>query len=143
VPIILDPRTDQIASLHHLACCRHGAAEVGRDVDVVPGAVEAAIGRWRDFQIDEMILADSLLNVADLHHAHEALAGCISSALSLGEALELTVVQTIIFARLGRGEIDAGIAQKCSWPNCCRRRRARGCRLLALAAKKVARASFP
>ena len=91
-----------------------------------------------------LILADSLLNVGDLPHAHEALAGLYQQRLSLSEALELTVVQTDYLARVGAWEqMTQGIAQKVQLAELLpTEASARVQGLLALAAKKVGKSEL-
>ena len=91
-----------------------------------------------------LILADSLLNVGDLHHAHEALAGLYQQRLSLGEALELTVVQTDYLSRVGAWEqMVQGISQKVQLAELLpTEASARVQALLALAAKKVGKSDL-
>jgi len=133
-------RTVKLRSLHHLAVLRHAQRRWVETVMLCQALLQQRLGALGGIsRSTRLILADSLLNVGDLHHAHEALAGLYQQRLSLGEALELTVVQTDYLSRVGAWEqLMQGIAQKVQLAELLpTEASARVQGLLALAAKKV------
>jgi hypothetical protein len=95
-------RSSKLRSLHHLLILRHAqdrhaeAAVLCREL--LGHRLGALSGLARSTRL---VLADSLLEVGDLWGAHQALSGLYRERLTLGEALELTVVQLEYEARVG------------------------------------------
>jgi hypothetical protein len=133
-------RTVKLRSLHHLALLRHAQRRWVESVLLCQELLQQRLGPLGGIsRSTRLILADSLLNVGDLHRAHEALAGLYQQRLSLGEALELTVVQTDYLSRVGAWEqMTQGIAQKVQLAELLpTEASARVQALLALAAKNI------
>src|SRR5204863_1852352 len=133
-------RTVKLRSLHHLALLRHAQRRWVESVVLCQELLQQRLGALGGIsRSTRLILADSLLNVGDLHHAHEALAGLYQQRLSLGEALELTLVQTDYLSRVGAWEqMMQGIGQQVQLAELLPTdASARVQALLALAAKKV------
>ncbi|HEV8607008.1 MAG TPA: hypothetical protein VGQ99_16830 [Tepidisphaeraceae bacterium] len=107
-------RTVKLRSLHHLAVLRHAQRRWVETVVLCQALLGQRLGALGGIsRSTRLILADSLLNVGDLHRAHEALAGLYQQRLTLGEALELTVVQVDYLARVGAWEqMMQGVGQK-------------------------------
>ena len=129
----------KLRGLHHLAVLRHAQ---GRHAEA------AALGRavLREYpghggnlsRSARLLVAESLLEVGDLRAAHEALMGLYSERLSLGEALELTLVQLDYLSRVGAwGHMLHGLMQKVELAELLEApRAARAQALLALAARR-------
>jgi hypothetical protein len=133
-------RAVKLRSLHHLALLRHAQRRWVESVVLCQELLQQRLGALGGIsRSTRLILADSLLNVGDLHRAHEALAGLYQQRLSLAEALELTVVQTDYLSRVGAWEqMMQGLAQKVQLAELLpSEASARVQGLLALAAKKV------
>jgi hypothetical protein len=133
-------RTVKLRSLHHLALLRHAQRRWVESVVLCQELLQQRLGALGGIsRSTRLILADSLLNVGDLHRAHEALAGLYQQRLSLGEALELTLVQSDYLPRVGAWEqMVQGITQKVQLAELLpSESSARVQALLALAAKKV------
>jgi len=138
-------RTVKLRSLHHLAVLRHAQRRWVETVILCQAILQQRLGALSGIsRSTRLILADSLLNVGDLAHAHEALAGLYQQRLSLGEALELTVVQTDYLSRVGAWEqMVQGVAQKVQLAELLpSEASARVQGLLALAARKVGKAEL-
>jgi hypothetical protein len=138
-------RAVKLRSLHHLALLRHAQRRWLESVVLCQELLQQRLGTLAGIsRSTRLILADSLLNVGDLHRAHEALAGLYQQRLSLGEALELTVVQTDYLARVGAWEqMVSGIGQKVQLAELLpSEASARVQGLLALAAKKVGKSEL-
>ncbi|HEV8292358.1 MAG TPA: hypothetical protein VGP94_10560 [Tepidisphaeraceae bacterium] len=138
-------RTVKLRSLHHLALLRHAQRRWVESVVLCQELLQQRLGALGGIsRSTRLILADSLLNVGDLHRAHEALAGLYQQRLSLGEALELTVVQTDYLSRVGAWEqMMQGIGQKVQLAELLpTEASARVQALLALAARKVGKSEL-
>jgi hypothetical protein len=107
-------RTVKLRSLHHLALLRHAqrrfadAALLCRALLAQRLGVLAGLSRSA-----RLILADALLEVGDLHGAHDALSDLYRHRLTLAEALELTALQLDYLARIGAWDhVIAGVSRK-------------------------------
>jgi hypothetical protein len=133
-------RASKLRSLHSLALLRHAQRRWMETVVVCQALLQQKLGSLSGLsRSTRLILADSLLHVGDLRTAHEALAGLYTQRLSLGEALELTVVQVDYLSRVGAwGQMVENVGLKVQLAELLgSEQAARVQGLLALAAKKV------
>jgi len=133
-------RGTKLRSLHSLALLRHAQRRWMETVVLCQALLRERLGALSGIsRSTRLILADSLLHVGDLRTAHEALAGLYAQRLSLGEALELTVVQVDYLSRVGAwSEMIFGVREKVQLAELLgTEASARVQAMLALAAKKV------
>ena len=133
-------RSVKLRSLHHLALLRHAqgrwqeAALLCRALLGERLGIVLAISRSA-----RLVLAESMLELNDLHGAYEALDGLYRQPLPLAEALELAALQLDYLSRIGQWQaMMEGADRKATlaelMPSA---RSARSQALLALAAKKL------
>lgn len=138
-------RAGKLLSLHYLAVLRHAQRRWADAALLCRALLSQRLGGLGSLtKSSQLILADSMLELNDLPAAHQALAGLYSQHLSLGEALNLTLVQLDYLSRVGAWEqmID-GVGKKVElcelMPN---RNAALAQAMLALAAQKTGRADW-
>ncbi|MGE5610492.1 MAG: hypothetical protein ACM359_14675 [Bacillota bacterium] len=133
-------RTVKLRSLHHLAMLRHAQHRFGESALLCRTLLRERLGVLSGISRSaHLILADSLLQQGDLRGAYESLATLYQQRLTLGEALELTAVQTEYLARIGAWEsMMDGVARKADLAELMPTEKAVSTQaLLALAARKT------
>jgi hypothetical protein len=138
-------KTAKLLSLHHLAVLRHAQKRWQESAALCRAILGQRLGAMQTVsKPSRLILADALLELGDLRGAYEALIGLYSQRLTLGEALNLLLVQLDYLARVGAWDqmlhavgIKVQMAELMPPPQA-----ARAQALLALAAKKQGRAEL-
>jgi hypothetical protein len=98
-------RAVKLLSLHHLAVLRHAQRRWRESALLSRALLHQRLGSLQSIsRSSRLMLADSLLELGDLTGAHEALAGLYRERLSLGEAMNLLVVQLDYESRIGAWE---------------------------------------
>ena len=98
-------RSAKVISLHHLAVLRHAqkrwqdSAALSRTL--LGQRLGALKGLWRP---SRLLLADALLELGDVGGAYNALAALYNQRLSLGEAMNLLLIQLDYESRIGAWE---------------------------------------
>jgi hypothetical protein len=135
-------RTVKLLSVHHLAVLRHAQRRWQDSAVLCRALLGQRLGALQGLsRQSRLILADALLEMGDVRGAYEAIAGLYEQRLSLGEAMNLLVVQLDYEARVGAWgrmmENVAAKAQLCELMPAANAARAQA--LLALAAKRTGR----
>jgi hypothetical protein len=87
-------RAVKLLSLHHLAVLRHAQRRWRESALLSQALLHQRLGSLESLgRSNQLMLADSLLELGDLAGAHQALAGLYRERLTLGEAMNLLVVQ--------------------------------------------------
>jgi hypothetical protein len=87
-------RAVKLLSLHHLAVLRHAQRRWRESALLSRALLHQRLGSLQSLgRSNQLMLADSLLELGDLAGAHEALSGLYRERLTLGEAMNLLVVQ--------------------------------------------------
>ena len=95
-------RNAKLLSLHHLAMLRHAQKRWGDVALLCRALLGQRLGSLGGLsKVSRLILADALLEMGDLHGAHQCLSELYRQRLTLGEALNLLGVQTEYEARTG------------------------------------------
>jgi hypothetical protein len=138
-------RTSKLLSLHHLAVLRHAQRRWSDAAELCAVLLRQRLGSLRGLsRQSRLILADSLLEMGDLHGAYRAIFELYQERLSLAEAMKLLSVQLDYLGRVHAWEaMLAGLrsrvqlAELMSAPAS-----ARAQALLSLAARKNGRADW-
>lgn len=133
-------RTVKLRSLHHLALLRHAQRRWAEAAMLSRALLAQRLGPlWSAGRSARLVLAESMLELGDVHGAYEALDGLYGQDLPLAEALELTALQADYLSSTGQWRHlmqDAGrkaaLAELMPGP-----RSAQTQALLALAARKL------
>jgi hypothetical protein len=133
-------RSVKLRALHHLGLLRHAQgrwaeagmlcrALLGERLGILSGAGRSA----------RLVLAESMLELGDLHGAYEALDGLYREELALAEAMELTSLQLDYLSRMGQWQqMMAAADRKAALAELMpAAKAARAQALLALAARKL------
>jgi len=126
--------------VHQLAVLRHTQRRYPECVLLCRAILQQRLGSLAGMARSvRLILADSYLELGDLRGAYDALSALYRQTLPLGEALELTAVQTEYLARIGAWtELVKGLRQKVELAELMpSSRSARVQAMLALAARKT------
>ncbi|HEY8667157.1 MAG TPA: hypothetical protein VIL86_10845, partial [Tepidisphaeraceae bacterium] len=98
-------RTVKLVSLHHLALLRHAQRRWQESALLSRVLLSQRLGTLQGLaKPSRLILADSLLEMGDAQGAHEAIARLYEQRLTLGEALNLTLIQLDYQSRIGAWE---------------------------------------
>jgi hypothetical protein len=135
-------RTVKLLSVHHLAVLRHAQRRWQDSAVLCRALLGQRLGALQGLsRQSRLILADALLEMGDVRGAYEAIAGLYEQRLSLGEAMNLLVVQLDYEARVGAwGHMMENVKAKghlCELMPAGNAARAQA--LLALAAKRTGR----
>jgi hypothetical protein len=135
-------RTVKLLSLHHLALLRHAQKRWDECAALCRVLLRQRLGPLQGIaKPSRLILADALLELGDLGAAYDALLGLYQQRLTLGEAMNLLVVQLDYSARIGAWQhMLAGIHSKVQLAELMpAANAARAQAYLALAARKLGR----
>ena len=104
----------KLQALHHLALLRHAQRRWQESAALSRALLRQRLGPLQSLnKTARLLLADSLLEMNDLHGAHEAMVGLLRQPLTLGETLNLLTVQLDYLARIGAWpQIMEGIMNK-------------------------------
>lgn len=130
----------KLRGVHQLAVLRHAQRRYGESVILCRALLDQNLGKLVGLSRSaRLIMADSMLELGDMRGTYVALASLYRERLPLGEALDLTVVQTDYLARIGAwAELTKGLRQKVELAELMNPlRSARVHATLALAAKKT------
>ncbi|HXE53516.1 MAG TPA: hypothetical protein VN541_10895 [Tepidisphaeraceae bacterium] len=95
-------RAVKLQSLHHLALLRHAQRRWRESAVLSRELLDQRLGALQPIsRPTRLLLADSLLEMGDLHGAHEAMAALSYERLSLPETLNLLAVQLDYSSRVG------------------------------------------
>ena len=133
-------RSAKLRSLHHLLLLRHAQRRYAEAAVLCSELLNHRLGSLSGLsRSTRLVLADSLLEVGDTYGAHRALAGLYHERLTLGEALELTLVQLEYEARVGAwGAMIQSVQRKTQLAELMTAEKgARAQALLALAARRT------
>src|SRR5438034_240127 len=98
-------RTSKLLGLHHLAMSRHAQRRWQDSALLCRALLRQRLGSVRALsRSSRLMLADSLLELADLHGAHRAINDLFGERLMLAEALNLLQVQLDYASRIGAWE---------------------------------------
>lgn len=98
-------RGAKMLSLHHLALLRHAQKRWQDSADLCRTLLSQKVGSVQTIlRPSRLLLADALLELNDLHGAYAALASLYQERLSLGEAMNLLLIQLDYESRLGAWE---------------------------------------
>jgi hypothetical protein len=130
----------KLRGLHQLALLRHAQQRYSESAILCRWLLGERLGPLAGLSRSaRLILADSMLELGDLRGTYESLRSLYRERLPLGEALELTAVQTDYLARIGAWEqLAQGLERKVELAELMPpMRSARVQAMLALAAKKT------
>jgi hypothetical protein len=135
-------RTSKLLSLHHLAVLRHAQRRWGDTAELCRALLRQRLGGLKGLtRQSRLILADSLLELGDLHGAYESITALYEQRLTLAEALKLQTVQLDYLWRVNAWEqmlqgvqVKVELAELMNTASSARTQA-----LLALAAKKTGR----
>ena len=135
-------RAVKLLSVHHLAVLRHAQRRWQDAAILCRALLGQRLGTMQGIsRQSRLILADALLEMGDTRGAYEAIAGLYDQRLSLGEAMNLLVVQLDYEGRIGAwGRMMENVQSKvelCELMPTAGAARAQA--LLALAAKRTGR----
>ena len=108
-------RATKMLTLHHLALLRHAQKRWQDSADLCRILLKQRLGALQGLaRPSRLLLADSLLELNDVHGAYLALADLYNERLSLGEATNLLLIQLDYESRLGAWEtmLPRGAAYK-------------------------------
>lgn len=108
-------RATKMMTLHHLALLRHTQKRWQDAADLCRILLKQRLGALQGLaRPSRLLLADSLLELNDVHGAYLALADFYNERLSLGEAINLLLIQLDYESRLGAWEtmLPRGAAYK-------------------------------
>jgi hypothetical protein len=108
-------RTAKVLSLHHLALLRHAQKRWQEAAILCRALLRQRLGALQPInKPSRLILADAMLEMGDNAGAYQAIAGLYNQRLSLGEAMNLLLVQLHYEARLGAWDqmFGGGLVQK-------------------------------
>ncbi len=108
-------RATKMLTLHHLALLRHAQKRWQDAADLSRVLLKQRLGTIQSLaRPNRLLLADSLLELNDVHGAYLALADLYRERLSLGEATNLLLIQLDYESRLGSWEtmLPRGAAYK-------------------------------
>jgi hypothetical protein len=95
-------RTVKLQSLHHLALLRHAQRRWQEAAQLARALLSQRLGALKSLSKSaRLLLADSLLQLNDLRGAYESIASLYQEELTLGETLNLLVVQAEYSVRVG------------------------------------------
>ena len=95
-------RAAKLVPLYHLAVLRHAQHHWQEAADLARMVLSQRLGAMRGLSRSlRLILADSLLEMGNIHGAHQAIASLYSERLALGEAINLQLVQLDYLWRIG------------------------------------------
>jgi hypothetical protein len=95
-------RAVKLRSFHHLALLRHAQKRWGEAAILAQALLTQRLGALAGLSRSaRLILAESLLEVGDVHGAYHALRDLSSEHLALGESLALSLVQLDYCAKIG------------------------------------------
>jgi hypothetical protein len=98
-------RPVKLMSLHHLALLRHAQKRWEESAALCRALLGQRLGQLQGIaKPSRLILADACLEMNDLRAAHEALSTLYMQRLSLGEAMNLQLVQLDYSTRIGAWE---------------------------------------
>ena len=98
-------RGAKMLSLHHLALLRHAQKRWQDSADLCRTLLKQKLGSMQAIaRPSRLLLADALLELGDLHGSYTALASIYQERLSLGEAMNLLMIQLDYESRLGAWE---------------------------------------
>jgi hypothetical protein len=98
-------RAVKLLSLHHLAVLRHAQRRWRESALLSRALLHQRLGSLQSLsRSSQLMLADSLLELGDLHGAHEAINALYRERLTLGEAMNLLVVQLDYESRISAWE---------------------------------------
>lgn len=133
-------RASKLLSLHHLAVLRHAQRRWQDAAALCRAILRQRLGNMQNLsKPSRLILADAMLELGDLRGAYDAIQGLYAQRLSLGEAMNLQLVQMDYLSRLGAWEqMFAGVVTKIQLAELMPTpQAARAQAFLALAAKKL------
>ncbi|MEO6437352.1 MAG: hypothetical protein ABIP55_16535 [Tepidisphaeraceae bacterium] len=138
-------RTSKLLSLHHLAVLRHAQKRWPDAAELCSALLRQRLGALKGLsRQSRLILAESLLELGDLHGAYGAISGLYADRLTLAEAMKLLAVQLDYLSRVHAWEamLD-GLASKVQLAELMNTpSSARSQALLALAAAKTGRTDW-
>jgi hypothetical protein len=138
-------RSAKLMSLHHLALLRHAQRRFEDAAELCRALLRQRLGSLKALsRQSRLVLADSLLELGDVHGASDAIQGLYSQRLTLAEALRLLGVQLDYLSRISAWEamLD-GLSSKVQLAELMNTQNAaRTQALLALAAGKLGRADL-
>jgi hypothetical protein len=105
----------KMLSLHHLALLRHAQKHWQDSADLCRTLLKQKFGAIQGIaRPSRLLLADALLELGDVRGAYAALAALYQERLSLGEAMNLLLIQLDYESRLGAWEamLPRGMAYK-------------------------------
>ena len=105
----------KMMSLHHLALLRHAQKQWQDSADLCRTLLKQKFGAIQGItRPSRLLLADALLELGDVRGAYSALASLHQERLSLGEAMNLLLIQLDYESRLGAWEsmLPRGMAYK-------------------------------
>lgn len=135
-------RAGKLLSLHYLAVLRHAERRWAESAMLCRALLSERLGGLTPVgRSSRLLLADSMLELNDLPAAYEALGGLYDQHLTLGEALNLTLVQLDYLSRVGAWEqMMQGVTKKVELCELMPNRNGARCQaLLSLAAKRIGR----
>jgi hypothetical protein len=139
-------RTAKVLSLHHLALLRHAQKRYQEAALLCRALLGQRLGSLQVLnKPSRLILADALLEIGDAGGAYQAISGLYQQRLSLGEAMNLLLVQLHYESQLGFWSqmMGHGMAQKVALAELMpAQSAARAQALLALAAHKTGRSDW-
>jgi tetratricopeptide (TPR) repeat protein len=139
-------RTAKVLSLHHLALLRHAQKRYQEAALLCRALLGQRLGSLEMLnKPSRLILADALLEIGDAGGAYQAIAGLYHQRLSLGEAMNLLLVQLHYESQLGYWSQIVGprMVQKVTLAEMMpSSSAARAQALLALAAQKTGRSDW-
>jgi hypothetical protein len=139
-------RAAKVLSIHHLALLRHAQKRWQEAAVLCRTLLGQRLGALQTLnKPSRLILADSLLELGDTAGAYQAIAGLYDQRLTLGEAMNLLLVQLHYEARIGAWDrmLGDGIVQKVELAELMPVGNAvRAQAFLALAAQKLGRADW-
>lgn len=107
-------RATKLRVLHQLTMLRHAQRRHAEAVLLGRALLGERLGALSGLsKSTRLVLADSMLELGDVRGAHLSLASLYIERLTLGEALELTAIQTEYLVRIGAWQdLAAGMRQK-------------------------------
>jgi hypothetical protein len=108
-------RTAKVLSLHHLALLRHAQKRWQEAAMLCRALLRQRLGSMQTInKPSRLILADAMLEMGDNAGAYQAIVGLYNQRLSLGEAMNLLLVQLHYEARLQAWDqmFGGGLVQK-------------------------------